>query len=306
MQKNAFSGFALAISAAILWGVSGTVGQFLFQERGINVEWLITVRMLISGILLLLFSKFAEKNALASIWRHKADAIQLIVFSIGGMLAVQYTYFAAIKHANAATATVLQYGGPIFIVIYLSIKKRTLPKPAEIFATLLAVFGTVMLVTRGNLTSLSVSALALCFGIGSAITLAVYTLQPAQLMTKFSASLVIGWGMLVGGLVFSLVRAPWEAVGIWDAKTFWGIAFIIVFGTLIAFYSYLSAVKMIGGQKASLLASAEPLSAALLSVLWLQVSFTTSEWIGSISIILTVFLLSKQSEPETKSLGGST
>src|SRR3712207_8799048 len=47
-------------------------------------------------------------------------------------------------------------------------------------------------------------------------------------------------------------------------------------------------------QKSSLLASAEPLSAALLSVMWLQVPFTAMDWLGSILIVSTIFLRSEE------------
>ncbi|MDR2285765.1 MAG: DMT family transporter [Sphingobacterium sp.] len=99
-----FKGFVLAITAATLWGVSGTFGQFLFEQRAINVEWLISVRMLSAGVLFLLFSILKKEN-IGAIWVDKKDRIQLFTFSILGMLAVQYTYFAAVKHSNAATAT---------------------------------------------------------------------------------------------------------------------------------------------------------------------------------------------------------
>ncbi|REA57156.1 EamA family transporter [Dyadobacter luteus] len=292
MQPSALRGILLAILAAILWGVSGTLGQFLFQQRGINVEWLITVRLLISGILLLTFSKVREHSELTAVWRNKTDAVQLLVFSIAGMLAVQYTYFAAIKHSNAATATVLQYTGPVLIVLYLALKNRAVPRLIEIVATLLAVLGTVLLVTRGNMNSLNISTPALLFGIASAVTLAVYSIQPAALLAKYSASMVIGWGMLVGGIAFSFVHAPWNVSGTWDMQTYLCVFGIITLGTLIAFYSYMNAVKIIGAQKASLLASAEPLSATILAMIWLKLSFSGPEWIGSICVISTIFLLS--------------
>jgi drug/metabolite transporter (DMT)-like permease len=292
MESKTIKGVSLAIGAAILWGVSGTVGQFLFEHRHINVEWLITTRMLLSGALLLSFSGLVEKTDLLSIWKQKKDAVQLGIFSLAGMLAVQYTYFAAINYSNAATATVLQYSGPILIAVYLAIKTRRMPTRAEVGAILLAIFGTVLLVTRGDMMSLSISGLALLFGLGSAVTLAIYTLQPARLLATYSSSLVIGWGMFFGGLVFSLVRAPWQVSGTWDTPTYLGVGFIVVFGTLVAFYAYMSAVKLIGGQKASLLASAEPLSAALIAVIWLGLSFTGPEWLGSFCIISTIFLLS--------------
>lgn len=292
MSKHTTKGFLPAIVAATLWGVSGTFGQFLFQERDINVEWLITVRMLVSGCCLLLVAYFVEKADLFSILKNKKDTIQLLLFSITGMLAVQYTYFAAIKHSNAATATVLQFAGPILIAIYLAIKHRRFPKPLELVAIALAMVGTFLLVTHGNIHTLAISRPALLFGLASAVALATYTLIPVGLLAKYKSSMVIGWGMFIGGIVFSFVRAPWNVTGYWDTQSYAFTALIIVFGTLIPFYLYLTAVKDIGGQKTSLLASAEPLSATLLAVYWLGVPFLAVDWIGSPCIISTVFLLS--------------
>lgn len=289
---NIVKGFCLAVMAALFWGVSGTFAQFLFQQRGINIEWMITIRLLVSGFFLLIFAKFREKSDLFEIWKDKKDAVQLVIFSITGMLAVQYTYFAAIKHSNAATATVLQYAGPVIIAVYLAFKNKKLPVVLEIIAIIMAVLGTVLLVTHGDISSLSISGIALFFGLASAVALAVYTLQPVKLISKYKSSLVIGWGMLCGGIVFSFVKAPWDIQGNWDLQAFGYTVFIVIFGTLIAFYAYLSAVQIIGGQKTSLLASMEPLSATILAVLWLNVSYSTVDWIGSFLIISTVFLLS--------------
>lgn len=294
MPTPVLKGFVLAVGAAVLWGVSGTFAQFLFQQRGVNVEWLITIRMLSTGSLLLLFAKYGQKTATTAVWRNKKDAMQLALFSITGMLAVQYTYFAAINHSNAATATVLQYAGPVIIAVYLALKHKRMPRPLEFLAIGLAVLGTFLLVTHGDIHSLSISGPAFFFGIASAFALAIYTLQPIPLLAKYKSSLVIGWGMFVGGLAFCLVRAPWNVEGVWDLQSYFSTAFIVVLGTLIPFYAYLTAVKIIGGQKTSLLASAEPLSATLVAVVWLNVSFTAMDWLGSLCIVSTIFLLSRR------------
>ncbi|WP_316831474.1 DMT family transporter [Pedobacter aquatilis] len=294
MKLNYKQAVLLTLLAASLWGVSGTFGQFLFNKRNVNVEWLITVRLLISGCCLLLFGRFGEKQYLFEIWQSKKDIIQLLIFAVAGMLGVQYTYFAAIKYSNAATATVLQFIGPIIIAIYLAIKNKRIPPIVELLAILMAVTGTFLLVTHGHFDSLSISSKALFFGIASAFTLALYTLQPKQLMQRYNSSIVAGWGMLIGGIVFCFVHSPWDIEGIWDVQTIISLAMIIVFGTLIAFYSYLSGAKIIGAQKASLLASAEPLVAVLIAVTWLKTSFILIDWMGSLLIVSTIFLLSKR------------
>lgn len=291
LKNKRYIGYVLAVGAATLWGVSGTFAQFLFQEKGLNPEWLVSVRMTSAGLLLLCWIASQNAQSLWSIWKDSNDRKQLWIFSILGMLAVQYTYFAAIAHSNAATGTVLQYLGPVFIAIYFAVKKMQLPSVLETLAILLAVLGTYLMVTHGNWEELTITKTALFWGVAAAVALAFYTIQPAHLLQKFNSGVVVGWGMFLGGLFFSLVGRPWIVPGIWDIQTWMSTLFIIIFGSLIPFYAYLTAVKWIGAQTSSLLACAEPLSAALFAVIWLNTPFGPMDWLGMLCIILTITLL---------------
>jgi len=291
MDKHT-KGITMALIAATLWGISGTCGQFLFQQRNISVEWLMSVRMLCAGVILLMVASLRRESDVWNIWQNKSHARQILMFGILGMLTVQYTYFAAIKYSNAATATILQFSAPVLIAIYLAIRYSQKLSKLGYLAILLALIGTFMLVTHGDIRSLSISPMAFVLGIASAVSLAIYTLMPAQLLKKYSAITVIGWGLFIGGLAISFFKAPWQADGIWDLYTYANSTFVVLFGTLIPFYLYIKAVQLIGGQKASLLTSAEPLSATLIAVIWLGVSFHMMDWLGALFIIATVFLLS--------------
>ena len=88
----------------------------------------------------------------------------MLLFSLIGMLFMQYGYFLAIGHSNAATATVLQYLAPVMIVIYVSIRYHKMPSFFEFAAVLCALLGTFLLATHGNVKSLSISPLALFWG----------------------------------------------------------------------------------------------------------------------------------------------
>jgi drug/metabolite transporter (DMT)-like permease len=288
---NANPGFILAISAAILWGISGVCAQFVFQEKQIDIEWMVTVRLLVAGASLLLYSASRSGAKIWHIWRSRRSAFDLLLFSVFGMLTVQYTYFAAIRHSNAATGTVLQYLGPVFIALYFSVIRKRLPSRLESAAIFFACLGTLLLVTRGDLGSMKISGLALFWGLSSALALAFYTIQPVRLLRENDAANVVGWSMVVGGLGLSLLSRPWHIPGIWDMQTISATGFIIIFGTLLSFYAYLAAVKRIGPQKTSLLACAEPLAATLVGVLWLSIPFALVDWIGSLCILATLFIL---------------
>ncbi len=291
--SNTQQGFALALISAVLWGVSGACAQYVFQDKGITIRWLVTVRLLMAGVMLLAYARWRGRD-IGRIWQTQRSAVSLLIFGLLGMLAIQYTYFAAIQYSNAATGTVLQYVGPVLIALYFACVRRRWPTRAEGMAVLLAFLGTFLLVTHGDWHALQISPKALFWGLASAVALAFYSIQPEQLLKENEASVLVGWGMLIGGLGFCGVSQPWDVPGMWDASTYAAVVFIVLFGTLFAFYGYLAAVKKIGPETTSLLACAEPLSAALVSVLWLQVPFGLLDWLGSACIMATLVLLSRQ------------
>ena len=285
-------GAGLAIMSAIFWGVAGACAQYVFQNKGLTVDWLVSFRLLSAGGILLLYAKLRGR-AVGAIWRDQRAWPSLLIFGLIGMLGVQYTYFAAIRHSNAATGTVLQYVGPTLIVIYFVILRRRLPTPKEAGAVVLAFVGTLLLATHGELSKLEISSWALFWGLSSAVALAFCSIQPVRLLRYYEATVLVGWAMLIGGLGFSLLHNPWTVQGTWEASTVAAVAFIVIFGTVISFVGYLNAVKKIGPEKSSLLACGEPLSAAITSVVWLSVPFGVFDWLGAFCIIATIVILNR-------------
>ena len=73
-----------------------------------------------------------------------------------------------------------------------------------------------------------------------------------------------------------------------------GVAAIVVLGTALAFTLYLQGVSDIGSVKASMLACIEPVSATVISALWLHTSFTTVDIAGLALIVTAVLMLSRK------------
>lgn len=298
--SRSVSGFIMALSAAVFWGISGTCAQYLFEQKDMDPAWLVSWRMLLAGGILTIFAIFRKKGDAFTIWKTPKYIIQLLIFAVFGMVTVQYTYFYSINLSNAATATVIQYIGPVFVVGFYAIKNRKWPLMLEYAALFLALAGTFLLVTHGSFQVLVISEKALFWGILSAIALAVYTIQPVQMLRKYSAPTVTGWAMFIGGILFSLYTKPWMVSGTWDMGTVVAFSYIIVFGTVISFSIFLYSLTIIGAQTASLLCSVEPLSAALVAVAWLGVTFTGMDWLGTFFILITVAILTLSKKPEEK------
>ncbi|MEH6945030.1 DMT family transporter [Bacillus sp. JJ722] len=175
---NKLKGYTMVVIASCLWGVSGAVAQKLFSNNGMSVEWLVTIRLVISGLLILLFASFGKGKAhIISVFKHKSYMVQVVIFGIIGMLGVQYTFFITIDESNAAVATLLQYIAPVFITLYFLIVLKMKPSLLELMAILLALTGTFLLLTNGSIQTISITPKALLWGLGSAITLAFYTIH---------------------------------------------------------------------------------------------------------------------------------
>ena len=291
-DSSRLKGVFLVMFGTVLWGVSGVVAQYLFENENFTPEWLVVVRMIISGTIILVFSLLKKDKNVFEIWSKKENIIKILIFALIGMLGVQYTYFAAILHGNAATATILQYLSPVIITIYLAFSNKKFPTLKQIACISMAILGTFLIITKGNLSSLAISKEAVFFGVLSAVTCAVYTLQPSQLLKNYGSLCVVGWGMFIGGIAFSLIYSPFNCSGNWSFISVLAIAFVVLFGTLIAFYCYLESLKYIEPYEASVFTCIEPLSASILSIIFLNVSFSLIQLVGALCIIVTISILS--------------
>lgn len=293
VKPNRMKGFFLVILGTMFWGVGGTVTSKLFKDYSIDVNWLVTTRLLIAGILLLTVKLFGkDRSQILSVWKQKRPAIHLIVFGLIGMLGVQYTYMASINYGNAAVATLLQNLSPVLIIIYLILRKQTVFTKRDLMIVALSLVGCFFLLTNGSTTKLSVSTPAVFWGVLSGVAAAFYTLYAVNLLKKYSSLVIVGWAMIIGGVVLSFIHPAWQ-INFSDltVKAFLYVAFVILFGTMIAFWFFIASLQSLSPKETSLLGSLEPLSAVLTTVFWLKEPFGMFQWIGTFCIFGMLLLL---------------
>ena len=291
MKNGKVKGIVLTLVGGIFWGVGGSCGQYLFENKEVNSGLLVPIRLFAAGLLILVL-QLVRKEKIFDIWKEKRDAAETLLFALFGMMLCQYSYFTTIQYSNAGTATVLQYTGPAMILVYLCVKAKRWPKAYEIAALIFSCGGVFVLATHGDLSSLALPPEALFWGIVAAVTLVVYNLQPIRIIAKFSTLTVMGWGMTIGGIVLTAIMRPWKVSAVWDGETAAALSFIVLFGTIAAFYCYLTGVRLVGAANASLLACIEPIAATIVAAAWLKVRFTPIDLVGFALTITAVVIIS--------------
>ena len=299
-------GYVLAISGGVLWAVAGACGQTLFRDNTVTAGWVVPIRLILAGAIFLLLSRFTAGSVLLEIWKEPKAIGRLILFALCGVAASQYSFYACIELANVAFSTVLCYICPIFILLYTILRERRRPRLYEAAGVILVVAGVFACATHFDLTKLSVSPLALAMGLLCALSAAVNTLLPMSLMDRYGLLPTMGWGMLLGGGVMALFFRPWTIPAVVNGQLIGFMTIIILGGTVVAFSFYMRGIQLVGPVPAVVLSAVEPLTAVVLSVAVLKVSFTPYDFLGFLLILLTIPVISIGQQRELKEAVEST
>ena len=236
MSKQ-LKGSLMILVAGIAWGFSGVSGQYL-MTHGINVNLLTSLRLIIAGILLTASVFFRQSDKLVSALKDKKTLVSIALFALFGLVLNQYAYLSAIQHTNAGTATVLQYVTPVLILTFVCAKNRRFPMVSELVAIIMAIAGTFIIATHGQVTELAITPIGLFWGLFSAVTYALYILLPAKAIEKWGSLIVIGLGMLLGGLVFPIAIQAWKYKLPLTGENLLALFGLVFIGTVFASVSY--------------------------------------------------------------------
>lgn len=291
MKRYEIIGIILTLLGATLWGVSGTSVQFIGNFRNMNLEWLLTMRLITAGLLTVLYGWIRQGNAIFNVFRNWRDTLGLVIFGVFGMALCQYTYFRSIVIAGAGIATVLQYLAPSMIIIYLLVRYGKRPSTGEIISVILALAGTICLMGNNGFSFESFRSDVLFWGLLSAVGVAVYSVSPVRLLATYGTIPIVGFGMLLSGLVAAVLFQQPHSYATWDVWTVVGCFNVVFLGTIVSFNAYLEGVKRIGPVSGSILSSIEPISAAFFGWALLGNQFNWVGILGMAMIIATVIII---------------
>ena len=292
MTSKEKKGILYALLGGTGWGLSGTCGQFLFSYSDALPLTVTIYRLIFSGLLLIVINLISHPQGMLDIFKDWKTVLHLVIYAVFGVGLCQLSYLSAIRYSNSGTATVLQSSGIILVFIIASIMQHKAPRAVEYLCLALVMAGVFLLATHGEVRHLYLSKEGLFWGAAAAIAVALYTLLPGKLMPRFGTSLVLGYAMLIGGLILFAFSGDARILTDTRPVTLMCIAFIVTVGTALGFGFYLTGVGLCGAKKASMISSIEPVVATLSSFLLLHTAFMPMDLAGFASVILGCVLLS--------------
>ena len=85
---NRVKGILMITIGSIFWGATGPMMEWMLQHTNMTPEFMLAVRLIIAGILILTIIHW-KKQDIWAIWQNKNWSMQLIIFSVVGMLGLE-------------------------------------------------------------------------------------------------------------------------------------------------------------------------------------------------------------------------
>lgn len=254
-------GYLLAAVAAAMFAVNGSLARFLLDD-GVSAAHLSQLRATLSFALLAGTLAVLDRSRLRIA---RADVPRMAWLGVAGLALVQLTYFLAIDRLAISVALVVQYLGPLLVLLWLRVVHGRRLRPSLYGAVALSVAGSALVVQVYDAGALD--GLGLAFAFAAAVTLAVYLVASERAGHAYDAFTTLAWGFGFASLFWLLIRPPWT-FPFGEFATLEALALglgVVVVGTLLPFLLNVSALRHLPAPRVAVVATLEPVLATLVA-----------------------------------------
>jgi drug/metabolite transporter (DMT)-like permease len=231
----------------------------------------------------------------------RADLPLFAVFGIIGLAGVSLIYYEAIKRIPVGVALVIEYTGPLILLVYAQLRGRRVGGRLW-FAGGLAIVGCFFAAGAYDAALRQLNALGLALAALDAFVFAFYFAMAERLGARYSTPTILVWGFGFALLGWSVVRPPWLLP--WATTTtdvYLQVAAVVVIATVIPFALTLAAVRLIPAARVGLTATFEPVVAAAAAWVALGERLEIPQILGGI-VVLSAIVIAQSLRPTAESV----
>lgn len=272
-------GYGLVLLAAASWGIIGPVARFAYTDSVTPIEvafW----RALIGSLFFFLHFSLqrlkADHQNRGPLLGSQRDRVAFLFFGVFGVATFYGTYFYTVEQAGAGVAAVLLYTAPIWVLLFETLlpgKASRIPPTMKVAAILASLIG-VLLVGGGGTFGFG---LPLVTGLLAGFCYSLYYLLPRLFSSEVGAPQIYAWSLLIGaGCLWPWVPFHSKSLTAWTA-----IAVLALVSTYFAFLCLSASIERVGDPSlVAIVATAEPLFAAVLDGLVWSQTLSLLQWVG--------------------------
>lgn len=279
----------MIIIAGTFWGCMGLFARTL-NEWGFTSIQVVAFRLVTAAIAFSVILAIKEPDGFRI---NKKDIPLFLGMGIGSVLFFSACYFRALQMMSMAVAAILLYTSPIWVMLMSVLFFKEKITKEKLIALFLSFAGCILVSGMG---SGNITLKGILLGLGSGIGYALYSILGTVALRKYSTYVVTTYTFIIAGIGTILICNPVDLctkISL-SEKPAVTVGFAILTGVWTAVLPYLTYTLGLAetpASKAAILATVEPVVAAILGVMVYKEKLSVLAALGIICILSAIVIL---------------
>jgi len=295
-KSTEWRGYLLVMLAATCWALAGTLAKYMMIQaipRVVLLEMRVTIAAAILFVVL-----YLKNSRLLRIRRQ--DILYMLILGVVGVAGVHYSYYFAISKTNIATAILLQYLAPAFIMLFAVLFQGETFSPGKLLSLCFAFAGCFLMVGGYDINIFEANKLGVVAGLASAGFFSFYSLYGEHGLRKYSTWTILLYAFTAAALFWWIIHPPWKIISAHYPFQTWTFFLILgIFSTIVPFGCYFAGMRSIRATRASITAMLEPVVGGIVAYLLLGETMFPLQLVGAVLVLGGILLLQIARESRT-------
>jgi drug/metabolite transporter, DME family len=295
-----YAGYLYIAAAAVLWGISATLGRAAFTGRllpnsGIrNIDPVILSQCRTSFSFLAVAAWLLPARRWKRLTMPRADLARLFVIGLAGVAASNYFYYLAIQKTNVATAIIVQYTAPVWVLLYMIARGVERPTISKIASVVLAITGIALVIGLFGQGRLQLDPVGITAALIAAFSFAFYNVGGHYILIRYDRWTVLLYTTMAASLFWIVINPPTRIVAAHHSFAAW--LFLMVFAmvsVLVPFACYFAGLQRLDPTKAIIVSCLEPVFSILIAAAALKEVISPLQALGVVMVLSAIVVVQR-------------
>ena len=286
-------------SATFLWGVAATLGRAVFTGKLLPagqvlrpIDPLILSQSRTSLSLIVLLPLLAATRGWKNLALPRADLVRCLILGVLGIAVSNYTYYLAIEKTNVATAIIVQYTAPVWVLLYTVARGLQRASVKRFAAVALAVVGSALAIGVVGTGEIRLNVVGVGAALVAAFSFAFYNVGGHSILARYDRWIVLLWTLVAASAFWMVINPPWKVVAAHYSGGQW--LFLLIFSllsVLAPFVLYFAGLQHLEPTRAIVGSCLEPVFSIVIAALVLGEVVRPIQTLGIVIVLVAIVVV---------------
>jgi drug/metabolite transporter (DMT)-like permease len=233
------------------------------------------------------------------------DLVYCFVLGTLGVAVSNYCYYLAIQRTSVATAIILQYTAPVWVLVYVVVRGQQKLTPQKVVAVALAVTGIALVINLVGAKSgaaLRLDSYGVIAALLASFSFAFYNVGGHRILARHDRWRVLVWTLAAAAAFWLFVNPPWKIAAAHYEPSQWLFLFVFsMISVLGAFSLYFLGLQHLEPTRAIIASCLEPVFSILLAALLLGEVLRPIQTVGIVFVLAAIVIVQRPGVSSGKS-----